>query len=353
MESEFQVFNAVTSPNESIRSTVAVAVASTPRGESFGRLGDAGAWIAACQGNESPVPFEQARTIVIAGDHGIAARGVSAFPVEASVAQAEEIQAGGGPVHTLARAAGAAVRLVDVSLDRDSWGEERVSRSTGAIDVEDAMSAEQFDRAINIGKRLADQEIDAGADLIVPADLGVGNTTIAAAVIGALTRTEPVLAVGPGSGINDEAWKTKVSIIRDAMFRVRHLRDDVPAVLTAISAPCFVALGALIAQSAVRRTPVLIDGAYPAAAAYVAERLAPGTKDWLAAGQLSPEPCHLISLQALDLTPLIALDMSTGQGAGALAALPLLNSAAQLVGDEIDDLAPRSRGTVLKDPPHP
>lgn len=331
------MFDAVTSPNAAVRSKVSAAVASTPRGASFGRLREAGAWVAACQGTEIPSPFEQARTLVIAGDHGIAARGVSAFPREASVTQAEEIQAGGGPVHTMARAAGAAVRLVDVSLDRDSWGDERISRSTGAIDVEDAMTHEQFEQALEIGKHLADQEIDAGADLIIPADLGVGNTTVAAAVFGALTRTEPVLAVGPGSGINDEAWKTKVAIIRDAMFRVRDFRDDVPAVLTAISAPCFVVHVALIAQSAVRRTPVLIDGAYPAVAAYVAERMAPGAKDWIAAGQLSPEPCHLISLQALDLTPLIALDMSTGQGAGALAALPLLNSAAQLVGDEIED----------------
>ncbi|STC68464.1 nicotinate-nucleotide--dimethylbenzimidazole phosphoribosyltransferase [Corynebacterium pilosum] len=329
------MFDAVTSPNEAIRSQVSAAVASTPRGASFGRLRDAAAWIAACQGNDSPSPFEQARTIVVAGDHGIAARGISAYPQEASVAQAEEIQAGGGPVHTMARAAGAAVRLVDVSLDRDAWGEERVARSSGAIDVEDAMTSEQFQRAIEIGQRLADQEIDAGADVIIPADLGVGNTTVAAAVFGALTRTEPVVAVGPGSGINDEAWKTKVAVIRDAMFRVRTFRDDLPAVLTAISAPCFVTLVGLIAQAAVRRTPVLIDGAYPAVAAYVAERMAPGTKDWLIAGQLSPEPCHLISLQALDLTPLIALDMSTGQGAGALAALPLLNSAAQLISDEL------------------
>lgn len=333
------MFDAVSQPDEAARSRVFAKVNASPRGVSFGRLGAVGAWAAGCQNTDVPQPFTRVRTLVIAGDHGIAHRGLSAFEPEASLVQAAEIQSGGAPVHTLARAAGAAVRLVDVSLDHDAWGDERVSRSTGAIDVEDAMSPEQFDRALQIGKRLADQEIDAGADLIIPADLGVGNTTVAAAVFGALTRTEPVVAVGRGSGIDDNAWKTKVTVVRDAMFRVRGQRDDVRAVLTKLSAPCFVVLVGIIAQAAVRRTPLLIDGAYVAVAAYVAERLAPGTKDWLQAGQLSPEPCHLVSLQALDLTPLIALDMSTGQGAGALSALPLLNAGAQLVGEELESHA--------------
>ncbi|MHA2789392.1 nicotinate-nucleotide--dimethylbenzimidazole phosphoribosyltransferase [Corynebacterium sp. S7] len=331
------MFPAVTPPDQAIYSRVGAAIDSTPRGRSYGRLTGVGAWVASCQGTMQPHAFGQIRTLVVAGDHGIAQRGVSAFQPEDSVKQAMEIQSGAGPVNTMARAAGSSVRLVDVSLDHEAWGDERVSRSTGAIDVEDAMTQEQFERALEIGKHLADQEIDAGADLIIPADLGVGNTTVAAAVFGALTRTEPVVAVGPGSGISDEGWKRKVSIVRDAMFRVRTQRDDVEAVLTKISAPCFVVLVGVIAQSAVRRTPMLIDGAYVAVAAYVAERLAPGTKDWLQAGQLSPEPCHLVCLQALGLTPLIALEMTTGQGAGSLAALPLLNAGAELIGEELED----------------
>ncbi|WP_018297116.1 nicotinate-nucleotide--dimethylbenzimidazole phosphoribosyltransferase [Corynebacterium lubricantis] len=330
------MFPAVNPPDQAIYSQVVASINTTPRGRSFGRLTDVGAWAASCQGTHVPRSFEQTRTLVIAGDHGIAQRGVSALDADASVQQALEIQSGGGPVHTLARTTGSSVRLIDVSLDHEAWGDERVSRSTGAIDVEDAMTPEQFQRALEIGKHLADQEIDAGTDLIIPADLGVGNTTIAAAVFGALTRTEPVVAVGPGSGIDDEGWKRKVAVVRDAMFRVRTQRDDVEAVLTKISAPCFVVLVGLIAQSAVRRTPLLIDGAYVTVAAYVAERLAPGTKDWLQAGQLSPEPCHLVCLQALGLTPLIALEMTTGQGAGSLAALPLLNAGAQLVGEEME-----------------
>ena len=92
----------------------------------------------------------------------------------------------------------------------------------------------------------------------------------------------------------------------------------------------------LIAQSAVRRTPVLLDGALPTVAAYVAERLAPGTKRWIIAAGLSPEPAHIGCLQALELTPVLALDITAGQATGALAALPQLNMAAEMVGEVLD-----------------
>nr|WP_284523313.1 nicotinate-nucleotide--dimethylbenzimidazole phosphoribosyltransferase [Corynebacterium aquatimens] len=213
---------------------------------------------------------------------------------------------------------------------------------TGAIDVEPAMSLEACLAALELGKTIADQEIDAGTDLIVPGDVGVGNTTVAAALYGVCTRTEPAQAIGRGSGISDEVWKTKVAAVRDAMFRARGFRDDLERVMAEISGPDFACLVGLIAQSAARRTPVLIDGAYPAVAAYVAERLAPGTKRWLIAGQLSPEPAHLTCVQALGLTPVLALDMVTGQAAGALAALPTMNLAAELVGDLLDGAAPES-----------
>lgn len=225
------------------------------------------------------------------------------------------------------------MRVVDVSLDHDSEGEERVSRSTGSVDVEDAMTTEQFEEAVALGRRVADQEIDSGADLLIPGDLGVGNTTVSAAVLGAFTRTEPVAVVGPGSGITDELWKIKVEAIRDAMFRVRTLVAEPTEVLRKIGSPDLVALAAFIAQAAARRTPVLLDGAPVTVAAYLAERLVPGTKDWCQAGQLTPEPAHLIALQSLELTPLIALDMNAGQGTGALAALPLVKVAAELLAD--------------------
>lgn len=326
-------FGPIPSPDASVEARVQSALTQNPRGLSFGRLAGIGAWVAGCQGEAPPASLDTVRVVVFAGDHGIAARGVSAFTPEASAVQAEEIIAGAAPVCTLARNAGATVHLLNVSLDRDG---AKIRRGSGAIDVEDAMTPEEFDAAAQLGVKAADHEVDSGSDVIVVGDLGVGNTTVAAAVMGTLTFTEPVVAVGRGSGINDEVWKTKVTAVRDAMFRARSFRDDIPAVLRAISSPDFVALVAFIAQCAARRTPMLIDGALTAVAAYTAERIAPGTKEWLIAGQLSPEPCHVVCLQALDLTPVAALDMTTGQGAGGAAALPLVKAAVDLVRDELN-----------------
>ncbi|WP_175934700.1 nicotinate-nucleotide--dimethylbenzimidazole phosphoribosyltransferase [Corynebacterium sp. Marseille-P4321] len=316
-------FPPVQAPAESHARRIADELERTPGGRSLGRLGAVGGWIAAAQHSEIPAPFARARAVVVAGEHGIARHGVSAWKPEATRAQAEQIAAGAGPVHAAARLANASVRLVDEFLDHP----------TGCIDTEPAMTPEEFEEALALGVQIADSEVDAGADILIPGDVGVGNTTVAAAIHGTFTFTEPVEAIGRGSGINDEVWKTKVAVIRDAMFRVRGRSADTAGVLTDISGPDFACLVGLIAQAAVRKTPLLIDGAYVAQAAYVAERLAPGAKRWCMAGQLSPEPSHVGALQALGLTPVLALDMTTGQAAGALAALPQLNLAAELVGD--------------------
>ena len=327
-------FGPVQAPDEGSQIRMAELLASTPRGRSYGRLAAVGVLAAGWHGEVPPRPITQARVVVFAGDHGIAERGISAYSAGASIQQAAEIQAGGGAVQSMARASDATVRLVDVSLDHEAWGEERVSRSSGAIDVEDAMDAGQLERALEIGRKVADQEIDAGADLLVPGDLGVGNTTVAAALMGMYTRTEPVAVVGPGSGADDEMWKRKVAIIRDAMFRVRHLRAEPLEVLRKIGSPDIAALVGFIGQAVSRRTPVLLDGAPVTVAGYLVQRLADGAAQWFIAGQLTPEPAHLLALQKMDLTPLLALEMTTGQGVGALAALPLITSAIELAGDE-------------------
>ncbi len=298
---------------------------ASARGRSFGRLAEIASWVAACQDTHIPEPFSRPRAVIVPGNHGIAHRGLSAHSVGAARVQATEIAAGGGPVNVAARAAGCSVRLVD------DW----VDVATPSVDESDAMTREQVEGALRVGCSVVDQEIDAGTDVIVPGDLGAGNTTIASILYGVLTATEPVAAIGRGSGINDEAWKVKVAVIRDAMFRARALRSDIPGLLAAVTSPDFVTLVGVIAQSAVRRTPVVLDGPYSVMAAHCAELLAPGTKKWLLAGQLGTEPCQPAILSALEVTPIMALDIATGQGTGALLALPVINAAAEMVGDEL------------------
>ena len=329
----------ISTPDALSRDRMRAVFAATPRGLSLGRLREVAVQVAGWTGEVPPPPITQSRIVIFAGDHGISQREVSAYAPEASVEMAEEIQAGGSPGHVLARAASASLRLVDTSLDREAWGEERVSRSTGRIDLEDAMTEDMATRAMSIGANIADQEIDAGADILLPGDLGVGLTTVAAAVMGTLTRTEPVAVVGPGSGVTDEMWKRKVAAIRDAMFRARDVRDQPLEVLRRIGSPDLIALVGFITQAARRRTPLLIDGTGVSTAAFVADLLNPGVHDWCMAAQLSAEPAHIISLQKMGLTPLLALDMSTGQATGSLAALPLIKAAVEIAGDEAATVA--------------
>lgn len=329
----------IATPDALSRDRMRAVFAATPRGLSMGRLREMAVHVAGWTDSVPPAPISQARVVIFAGDHGVSQRGVSAYAPEASVEMAEDIQAGGSPVHVLARAASASLRLVDISLDREAWGDERVSRATGLIDVEDAMDQDMADRAMQIGVNIADQEIDAGADILLPGDLGVGLTTVTAAVIGTLTKTEPVAIVGPGSGVTDEMWKRKVAVIRDAMFRAREVRDQPLEVLRRIGSPDLIALIGFITQAAQRRIPVLIDGTAVTSAAFIADLLNPGVRDWCMAAQVSSEPAHIISLKKMNLTPLIALDMSSGQATGSLAALPLIKAAVEIAGDEADTVA--------------
>lgn len=320
-------FPPVQAPDSGRARNVSRLLARTVPGRSLGRLGDIGAWVAGVQGNADPAPFTHPRAVIVAARHGVAERGVSAWEPGATERLVAQLVSGAGPTHIAARASGAAVQVID-----------EFTEPTGAIDVAAAMTSEECAAALARGAEVADHAVDSGTDLLIPGNVGVGDTTIAAAVYGTLTRTEPVMAIGRGSGIDDEAWKVKVAAIRDAMFRARSFADDIERVLAEISGPDMAFLVGLIAQSAVRRTPVLLDAALPTVAAYVAERLAPGTKRWCIAAGLSPEPAHVGCLQALELTPILALDITTGQAAGALTALPQLNMAAEMATDALTQL---------------
>lgn len=300
---------------------------------SLGRLEQIGIWMTACQGVCPPKPITDARIIVFAGDHGVARHGVSAYPSEVSLQMAQNIEAGGAAINVLGRAAGASVRVVDVSLDHDVEGPERVRRSCGAINLEDAMTEEETIRAIQIGQSIADKEIDSGADLLIAGDLGIGNTTPAAALIGAMTNSEPVVVSGRGTGIDDEGWKRKVAAVRDAMFRVRTMHHDPIGVLRSISSPDLAAMAGFLAQAAIRRTPVILDGVVVTSAAIMANKLAPGARQWWIAGHRGAEPAHKLALRALKLEPILDFKMRLGEGSGAATALPIVKAAVDIMID--------------------
>lgn len=298
----------------------------------LGRLEDLSVWVAACQGVCPPRPFDRARVVVFAGDHGVAAAGVSAYPSEVTAQMLANFEAGGAAINVLADVAGATVRVADIAVDvaqplSPSIGKHKVRRGSGNIAVEDALSAEDVAAALQAGRQIADDEVDSGADLLIAGDMGIGNTTPATTLIAALTGSEPVAVVGRGTGVDDAGWARKTAAIRDALYRTRAAGGDPVALLRICGGADVAAMAGFCAQAAVRRTPVLLDGLVVSAAALVAEQLAPGARQWWQAGHRSTEPAHAAALARLELEPIVDLGMRLGEGTGAAVALPILRAA--------------------------
>lgn len=339
-----KIAEAVARPDETARAAArtrwAETVALPPR--SFGRLENLASWLAAVQGASPPKPVERARVILFAGDHGVAREGVSAYPPEATAALVRRIAEGGGPVHSLARTHQAGVRVVDVSVDCDTSAfadlpaevaAARVRRGTGVIGAENACSRDEAAAAFRLGVALADAEIDAGADLLMPSLLGVGHSTPAAVLVGVLTGADAASVTGRGSGIDDRAWIRKCAAVRDAMRMARpHLADQIE-LLAVCAGPDFAAHTGFLLQAAARRTPVLLDGLGSAACALLAQRIAFRSPDWMLAAHVTPEPAHAKALDRLSLEPIVDFGVRAGGGCGALLALPIMRSAVAVLAE--------------------
>lgn len=332
-----QTIEGITSPDaEAISEATARQGMLTKPAGSLGRLEPLSIWVSGVQGQCPPRDFERARVIVFAGDHGVTAAGVSAFPSEVTAQMVGNFLAGGAAVNVLASVAGATVRVVDMAVDGDtepSVSTYKVRRSSGRIDLEDALTDEQVRAAIEAGIAIADEEIDAGADLLIAGDMGIGNTTPAAVLISLLTDTEPIKVVGRGTGIDDDAWIRKAAAVRDARLRGAAFRNDAIGLLRTVGGADFAAMTGFFLQAANRRVPVVLDGVVVTAAALVAQLANPRVSHWLAAGHRSVEPAHTIALDALGLSPIVDLDMRLGEASGALVALPVLRAAVRTLGE--------------------
>lgn len=301
---------------------------------SLGRLEDIGNWIAACQGTCPPQQFSQPRVVIFAGDHGVAQTGVSAFPPEVTAQMVANIASGGAAVNVLAQRTGATVDVYDMSVNADTseaLSRFKVRRSSGNLAVEDSLTLAQAREALAAGRRIVDELVDSGADILIAGEMGIGNTTPAAVLIGTLTNQEPVVVVGRGTGVDDAAWIRKTAAIRDGMRRARPYLDDPLSMLAAIAGADLTAMAGFLAQAAVRRTPVILDGVVVTAAALVANLLAPGAVEWWIAGHQSTEPAHGHALTRLGLDPILDMSMRLGEASGALTVLPVVASAVDLL----------------------
>jgi nicotinate-nucleotide--dimethylbenzimidazole phosphoribosyltransferase len=201
----------------------------------------------------------------------------------------------------------------------------RVRAAAGAIDTEPAMTPEECRHGFDAGVATADAEIDAGADLLVLTSLGRAPAAAGTALVCAVTGDQPVDAVGR-AGVDDVTWMRRVAVVRDALRRSRPWLLDPMELLTELGGPDIAAMTGLLVGAALRRTPVLLDGLAPAAAALAAARLSPRTVPYLIAGHRGADAAHRLALSDLGLEPLLDLGLTTDEGEGALLALGLLDA---------------------------
>lgn len=334
----------VTAPSPIARAHAAkrLAALATPPG-ALGRLGECAVWLAACQGQVPPQPVNSIRLVIFAGDHGVASAGVSAFSAAITGAMVRTFLAGKAGVNALACANGVAVRVLDLGVDDDfadldedtraALTAHKIRRGSGPIHLRDALTDAQTTAALAAGAAVAEQEIAAGAQLLLSGDMGIGNTTPAAALIAAGLGLPAHLVAGRGTGIDDEALARKVEVIDAAIVRVGGRVEDPVATLTALGSADLAATTGYLLAAARAGIPVLLDGLMSVACALTADRIEPGAAAWFAAGHRSTEPAQSLALDKLGLDPLLDLGMRLGEGSGAVAAVPLVRSAAALLRD--------------------
>jgi nicotinate-nucleotide--dimethylbenzimidazole phosphoribosyltransferase len=328
----------VAPPPEDVAAAAAVRLAglATPAG-ALGRLGDLAVWLAATQGQVPPPELTDVRLVIFAGDHGVAAHGVSAYPAAITAAMVRTFVAGRAGINALARAHDVGVRVVDVAVDADlsdlpaSVGAHKVRRGSGAIHLQDALGPEETTRALALGARLAEEEITAGAQLLLSGDMGIGNTTPAAALVAAGLGLPADEVTGRGTGIDDDAWARKRDVVAAALARAGGRLDDPVETLTAVGSADLAATTGYLVAAARAGIPVLLDGLMSVACALTAERMAPGASAWFAAGHRSTEPAQSLALDKLGLAPVLDLGLRLGEGSGAVAAVPVLRGAGALL----------------------
>lgn len=317
----------------------------------FGTLGPALDRFASVRGPAgSTITPESIALAVFAGDHGIAYADTSAYQPDVTLERATNLAAGRGPIAQLAAAAQVHVRTYDIALRTAPTNsaidsQYRVRSACGRIDMQDALSEQHLTAAFDAGITIANNLIDSGHDLLIGAVCGVGVSTAADTMVCLVTGIEPVIATTRGSGINDTGWIKKCTAVRNARYRAREHRRNSRALLRTVGGADLATLTAFIAQAAHRRTPVLVDDIPSLICAVLAQRLAPGTRQYVIPANTSPHPTGERLRQRLAAPPLLDQNINLGSGAGALTAIPQLRAACALIDNASELGLPQTHST--------
>ncbi|WP_444960872.1 nicotinate-nucleotide--dimethylbenzimidazole phosphoribosyltransferase [Nocardiopsis sp. M1B1] len=284
-----------------------------------------------------PIP-DPAAVAVFAGDHGVHAQGVTHWPQEVTAQMVHNFLEGGAVVNAFAAQVGAEVTVVDVGVAADLPGApgllaRKVAHGTADLTQGPALTREQALQALECGIEVARDLVSAGNRCLVTGDMGIANTTPAAALVCAFTGADPAHATGRGTGVDDAVYAHKVDVVRRALAANPVDPADPIGTLAALGGLEHAALAGFVLGGAALRVPVLLDGVIAGSAALAAAAISPDALSACFAGHRSSEPGHSLALEHLGLRPLVDLEMRLGEGSGALLALPLLQSAARVLRD--------------------
>lgn len=303
---------------------------------SLGRLEELSIQLASIHGGIE-VALDRRAVLVFAGDHGVVAEGVSAYPSEVTPQMVLNFLAGGAAVNAIAHSVGARVVVTDagvageIAVDDARLRRLGVRRGTGNMTREPAMTRAETVAAIDGGARVFGDVYAEGVDVVAVGDMGIGNTTAASALVSVFCGVPPPEIVGPGTGIDDGGLRRKARAIETALALHRPDPADPVGVLAAVGGLEIAAIAGAVLAAAGARVPVVLDGHIATAGALVAQALAPASVGYMFAGHRSQEPGHTVALQRLGVRPILDLEMRLGEGTGALLAMPILAAAAAVL----------------------
>ncbi|QGU33633.1 nicotinate-nucleotide--dimethylbenzimidazole phosphoribosyltransferase [Thermochromatium tepidum] len=301
-----------------------------PRG-SLGRLEEMAIQLAGMQGTDRPTP-DPVRILQFISDHGVAVEGVSLFPREVTLQMLYNIARGGAAVSVMAKAIGAVMEIFDLGVATDPGPvpgvrSERIGPGTGNIAREPAMTEDQLERALAIGRTAVERAVEEGARLLICGEMGIGNTTPATALACALLDLAPARLTGPGTGLDVQGVAHKAQVIATALELHARPEHGPLELLRRLGGFDIAASTGAFIRAAQLGLPILVDGFIISSAALVATRINPGVRDWMLFAHGSAEPGHGSMLEALAANPYLDLRMRLGEATGGAALVPLLRLA--------------------------
>lgn len=308
---------------------------------SLGRLEEFARRLVAITENKNPI-IDRKVMFTFAGDHGIVAEGVAAYPKEVTAQMVFNFLRGGAGINVLANHAGAEVVVVDIGVDHDFatppvpplprggdggvFMSMKVMKGTKNFAKGPAMTREEALACIEKGIELANGYARKGYKMFGTGDMGIGNTTPSSAIVAAITGRPVSEVTGKGTGISDEALIRKIAVIENALALNTPDSKDAIDVLAKVGGAEIGGIAGLILGAAANRIPVVIDGFISTAGALIAHTLAPSSKDYMFAAHNSVEKGHRIMLDSMGLAPILDLGMRLGEGTGAALAMYLIEA---------------------------